>query len=251
MYNFLKKTAFFFLPKKWINNQEETLRKITYKLAYKGDKYQCNLCDSRLSKFVVHPIHPLDLICPNCGSLPRTRALWNYLSSKIINPKSKYRILHFSPPKQLLKKLKNLQNTIVIDTDYESNNCLKNYDITNIEEKESSFDLIICYHILEHIPNDAKAIKELKRILKPTGKLFIQVPYSQNETIEETEPTSPENRLKLYGQNDHVRLYGYNNLINRLEKGGFKVNPLLSKSFSDKPDFYGFNPNDIIFECTK
>ncbi len=123
------------------------------------------------------------------------------------------------------------------------------YDILNIKAPDNSYDTIICYHVLEHIIDDMKAISELKRILKPGGKLILQTPFKEGDIYEDYSITTKEGRLKHFGQDDHVRIYSVQGLKARIEKVLFKVEVL---SFNESIDNkFGFKPEEYILICTK
>lgn len=187
-------------------------------LKYKGNKHQCNVCEFKLKQFV--NLESNDLLCPNCGSLSRTRRLYNTLTNdKILKGK----VLHFSPSKILYHKLKSY------DIDYYSSDFENEfiadykYDITSIPVNDNFFDVIICYHILEHIKDDKKAISELYRVLKKGGICFIQTPYKDGEIYEDDRIISPQERTLAFGQKDHVRIYSIEGLKQRLENEKFNV----------------------------
>ncbi|KKL68879.1 hypothetical protein LCGC14_2120580 [marine sediment metagenome] len=92
------------------------------------------------------------------------------------------------------------------------------------EANNNYFDVILCSHVLEHIPNDYLALKELYRVLKPKGWAILQVPIDHNraKTFENSKIISPKERLRVFGQKDHVRIYG-TNYKDRLERVGFIV----------------------------
>ena len=141
-----------------------------------------------------------------------------------------------------------------ISSDYEDQfYALKNYNITSIPEADNTFDLVICFHVLEHIPKDEKAIKELYRILKPNGTLLVQVPLKKGKTYEDFSIRNPEERLIAFGQEDHVRIYGEEDLKNLIEKQGFKVNlSNYSSKFNDKDkNYYGILDEELIYICLK
>jgi SAM-dependent methyltransferase len=100
-------------------------------------------------------------------------------------------------------------------------------DLLALDCQDGVFDLIICNHVLEHIVDDRRAIREIHRVLKPTGTAILQVPLSKTtrKTEEDFEITDPEEREKLYGQPDHVRLYGLD-YVDRLAECGFEVDIL-------------------------
>ena len=121
------------------------------------------------------------------------------------------------------------------------------YDITKIPEKENTFDLILCYHILEHVIEDTKAMKELYRVLKPNGTVLIQTPFKEDEIYEDYTITSETNRLLHFGQEDHVRIYSVDGLKKRLESEGFSVSV---KQFEEN-EYLGFSDKEIILFATK
>ena len=104
-------------------------------------------------------------------------------------------------------------------------------DITAIDHSDESFDLIICSHVLEHIPDDRLAIRELFRVLKRDGTAILQVPISASlpSTIEDPWLSNPRERERRFGQHDHVRIYGAD-YTTRLEEGGFLVETFDARS---------------------
>lgn len=217
MYLALKNIAKRMLPKKALKKNERFFRRIIA-LNYAGQNYQCNLCDYHLKQFVKQSQH--DLLCPNCGSLSRTRRLYKTLLDLPINGK----VLHFSPPKSLASKLRVLEDIDYCTSDLEGEfKAEYQFDITSISQPDQIFDIIICYHILEHIEEDITAMQELYRVLKPNGKVFIQTPFKEGEIYEDTSIQSKAERTIAFGQEDHVRIYSFEGLNKRLESVGFST----------------------------
>lgn len=243
MYKFLKRVFYSIFPRV-IKKYEFTIRRV-FALFYVGNNVYCNICGSNLNRFVSDNS---DLICPKCGSLGRQRRLWLLINETIPFKKSEF-ILHFSPSKILQKKLKNIYPNYVT-TDYNGNLYADmSYDILNINVPDNSYDKIICYHVLEHIIDDMRAISELNRILKPGGILILQTPFKKEDIYEDYSITTKEGRLKHFGQDDHVRIYSVNGLKARVEKNFFKVEVL---SFNESIDNkFGFKPEESILLCTK
>ena len=242
MYKTLKKVVKNMIPQKFLFENEVLLRSLIYPL-YKGENRACNICKKHLKDFVL--VENGNLVCPVCGSLPRTRRLWKLLNENYLKPEIK--VLDFSPSRALYRKLKKNKNIHYFPTDFE-NEFLADYrfDINNIDSESERFDLIICYHILEHIDSDQQAMKELFRVLKTDGTCLIQTPFKDGETYEDFSIKTKEDRLKHFGQDDHVRIYSISGLKERLEKSGF----LVDVQTFPKDDFFGFSENEHILVCS-
>ncbi|MEO6190432.1 MAG: methyltransferase domain-containing protein [Saprospiraceae bacterium] len=245
MYYIIKKTIKHLLPRKLFFTCEPLLRSILY-LFYKGDHYICNICAKKLSRFL--QINNGDKLCPNCGSLPRSRRLYYILQQKYLKPFKK--ILDFSPSRCLYRKLKKIPSIFYYSTDISGDFISDHhYNIEKIDSLSEQFDLIICYHILEHIQDDIQAIKELYRIMKFSGTAIIQTPFKVGDNYEDRSIISSHDRLKHFGQEDHVRIYSIQGLKSRLESCGFQVEIL---SFSEMSDnIYGYKTKEDVLICRK
>lgn len=243
MYNSLKNSLTQFIPKKFLFRIEPILRKC-YAGFKRGNNHKCTICNFKASNWVNLPNQ--NLLCPNCGSLSRDRRLWQLLKEHYIKPN--IRVLDFSPSRTLFRKWKKEKNLNHIASDLSGNFMADvTYDITKIPEKENTFDLILCYHILEHVIEDTKAMKELYRVLKPNGTVLIQTPFKEDEIYEDYTITSETNRLLHFGQEDHVRIYSVDGLKKRLESEGFSVSV---KQFEEN-EYLGFSDKEIILFATK
>ncbi len=244
MYQTFKKIITKIVPRKYIFETEVALRS-WYSMFYIGNEYECNICNKKLRKFIELPNK--DALCPNCGSLKRNRKLWFILENEFID--SNINILDFSPSRCLYRKLKKT-NTINYKSTDLSGDFIADYqfDITNLEIANNSFDLIICYHILEHITDDIRAMNELFRVLKPEGKALIQTPFKEGAIYEDYSIISNEDRLKHFEQEDHVRIYSVSSLKERLESCGFIVE--IRSSF-DEESKYNFDNEEKILVITK
>jgi SAM-dependent methyltransferase len=127
-------------------------------------------------------------------------------------------------------------------------------DIMNIPYKDDSFDVILCSHVLEHVANDQKAMRELFRVLIPGGWAILQSPVDRqrDETFEDPNVTSPQDRLRLFGQSNHVRVYG-RDYKDRLEKAGFsvKIDGYVRSLSADEINVHGLLEDEDIYLCTK
>jgi len=241
MYNFLKSIIKSFIPQNVLVKNEENFRKILKPL-YKGKNHQCNVCETQLKNFA--KLNNGDLICPVCGSISRTRRLYKLLNEEFIVPN--IAILDFSPFRILYRKWKKKTNIQYFATDF-GNDFIADYryDIINIDCKDETFDLIICYHILEHIVDDK--MSELYRVLKKNGTVLIQTPFKEGEIYEDYSIVTEKERLKHFGQEDHVRIYSVKGLKERLQHSGFFVNV---KIF-EKDIYLGLQKNETVIICKK
>lgn len=245
MYATIKKYLKFIIPDKFLFRNEVFFRRL-YSIFFWGNKHQCNVCNKKLRKFIT--LKNTDFLCPSCGSLSRNRRLWNLLKTEnSINGN----VLHFSPSRSLFRKLKKDKNIHYYATDFENEFLADyNFDITNIDEPNEKFDTIICFHILEHIVEDKKAIKELYRVLKPNGAVYIQTPFKKGDIYEDYSITSPREREINFGQWDHVRIYSVDGLEKRLEQQGFNV--ITKEHKADEIDWHhGFKSPETILIATK
>lgn len=217
---------------------------------------ECPICKAKFPAFLPFSVPPLlphpNSRCPNCGSLKRHRKLY-LLMQKLDWHREGMRILHFAPERTLFYFFNTFQDIDYwpVDLNPKMYGVRKAVDITDITFDDDSFDLIMCTHVLEHIPDDRKAMSELYRVLKPkTGIAFLNVPIFNNPTtLENPEYNTPELRRKYYGQADHVRAYGFD-YPDRLRAAGFNVR--LFEDIDDKDlKRYGINKNEQIFWCRK
>lgn len=231
MYNLLKKGLKSLFPGGFLQRNERLLR-IPLRLYYYGRRCRCNLCGAHLRTFVELPAG--DLLCPACGSLPRHRRLWTWLQETGF---LEGRLLHFSPARPLEPHLRRLPSLDYLTTDYDlSANTDRHYDITAVPEPDDSFDRILCYHVLEHIPDDRRAMAELYRLLRPGGRLLVQTPFRPGEIYENPSVQTPAERLVHFGQEDHVRVYSVEGLTRRLREAGFRGEVLHWQAEPQRPD---------------
>jgi ubiquinone/menaquinone biosynthesis C-methylase UbiE len=162
-------------------------------------------------------------------------------------------MLHFAPEYFFQKYFRKFKNIEYYDADLSASTANYKVDITNIPFKPEYFDCILCVHVLEHIPDDRLAMRELYRVLKPGGWAILQSPLDTNRqtTFEDPSVTTPEERLKVFGDFDHKRIYGLD-YKDRLQEAGFEVT--VDPYVSDLPDElitkYGLRRENIYF-CRK
>jgi len=187
-------------------------------------RMRCPVCAHAVSRFSRVTDSPLGLECPRCSSRPRHRLLWLFLTHERLLMGSPLRVLHFAPEPFLESRLRRVPRMRLVTVDLEDPRADVRADIVDLPFEDGEFDLILCSHVLEHVPDDRRGIKELRRVLAPSGVAIVQSPvnYDQNGTFEAPQETNPEERLKLFSQRDHVRVYGPD-LKDRLENAGFRV----------------------------
>jgi SAM-dependent methyltransferase len=226
-----------------------------YFISIYGFQFNCPVCKGNFRKLLPFGVklRP-NARCPGCGSLERHRLLWLYLKNKTNFFTNNLRVFEIAPYSCLQNKFIKMDNLEYLSADIVSSIAMVKMDITDIKLADNQFDCIICYHVLEHIIDDTKAMKELFRVLKPGGWAIIQSPINHNDekTYEDSRIILPEEREKYFGQKDHVRIYG-SDYLKRLEKVGFivKLDNYVKKLPVDAINKYGLDKNEYIVFCTK
>ena len=189
-----------------------------------------------------------NVLSPSTLSLERHRLLWLYLQNetdffqseldsdspvtqnkriklrKDAETSSALKVLHFAPEQEFYKRFKKQTNIEYTTTDLLSPLADVKADICNLPFEDNAYDIIFCNHVLEHIPDDTKAMKELFRVLKPGGMGIFQIPQDLSRASAFTDDTivDQKERAKIFGQYDHVRVYG-RDYFDKLRSIGFKV----------------------------
>ncbi len=235
-----------------------------YRLLFGKKHVHCACCEQAFTTFLPYgTILRANSTCPNCKSIERHRLLLLFLKNKtnLFDSSQRKKLLHIAPEKaneKIFRSTKHIDYTAG-DKFTEGYNAAYakgtlNMDITNIDLPDNSFDVIICSHVLEHVPDDRLAMRELFRVLRPNGFAILQVPLDSNraETYEDWSITTPEARLKAFGQYDHVRWYG-RDYADRLREAGFEVDVnTYAKTFEPNEAFkYGIDTTEDIYFCKK
>lgn len=165
-----------------------------------------------------------NVLSPSTLSLERHRLLWLYLKNETKFFNQPLKLLHFAPEQAFYKRFKKLENLEYTTTDLNSPLADVKADICDLPFKDDTFDVILCNHVLEHIPNDTKAMQELFRVMKPGGWGIFQIPQDINraKTFEDNTITDKKERARVFGQYDHVRIYG-RDYFDKLRSAGFRV----------------------------
>lgn len=236
-------------------------------LMRKRDKY-CIICGHKVGKFLpfgidegIFTVHHIiggglrdNCICPYCKHIDRARWQYYVLTHHSNILRGECSVLHFAAEDHNAKLIQQNKKCRYITADIKPGRGDIVADITDLHMFEAgTFDYVIANHVLEHIPDEAKAISELKRVLKNDGAIILSFPICTDEpTYEDPSITTPEGRLKAFGQEDHVRLYG-TDYKERLEKYGLEVTVYSpEKELTDaEVTYYGFIPDDVSIFCRK
>lgn len=183
-----------------------------------------------------------ELECPYCRSRPRHRTYLIYFKDRtnLFDGKPK-RMLHVAPESFLTPIFRAAPNIDYLSGDLNPGNpaigeAMVKLDVTDIQYPDNSFDVIYCSHVLEHVPDDRRGMREMARVLKPGGWALIAVPVIRDRTFEDPNVTTPAERERVYGQFDHVRAYG-RDFVDRLSESGFDVTV---------DNFAGSFPQDLV-----
>ncbi len=165
-----------------------------------------------------------NVLSPSTLSLERHRLLWLYLKQETEFFDKPLRVLHVAPEQAFYSRFRKQSNLDYVTTDLLSPLADIKADICNLPLEDDQFDVILCNHVLEHIPDDQRALAELYRVMKPGGWGIFQVPQdlSREQTFEDSSITDRDERRKIFGQYDHVRIYG-KDYFDILRQSGFQV----------------------------
>jgi len=218
------------------------------KFIFSGKLYYCPVCGSHLRKFLI--LHrPYHLWCPVCSSLQRHRLLWIFFTkTNIISQQYPKKLLHFAPERCLAQRFAGFPHLDYVSADISNPSAMVEMDITQIQFPDNAFDAILCSHVLEHVSDDRRALRELYRVLKPEGQAIILVPIIGEVTFENSDITDPLQREELFGQFDHVRVYGLD-FENRLKEAGFKTSIFSTEALvqPDEVERMGLTEQEIFF----
>lgn len=190
-----------------------------------------------------------NVLSPSTLSLERHRLLWLYLKRETDFFTAPLKVLHFAPEQAFYKRFRKLKNLDYTTTDLNSPLADVKADICDLPFEDNSFDVIFCNHVLEHIPDDTRAMQEMFRILKPGGWGVFQIPQDLKRvsTFEDDNITDRKERAKIFGQYDHVRIYGLD-YFEKLRTIGFTVEEVdyTSKMSSEEIEKYRLANGEII-----
>lgn len=245
------------IPRKHIQKFAHILAKMA-SIFYLGKKVKCTVCDHHYRKFLPYgrgKSSRSNALCPNCLSLERHRLMWLFLKDKTDFFQNKeLKILHVAPELCFIKRFEKVHGDNYITADLESPLAKVKMDVHDIPFEDNSFDVVFCNHVLEHVDDDFKVMKEFQRVLKPGGWAILQSPiwYHLETTYEDLSITDPKERLEHFGQEDHVRIYG-RDYADRLRQGGFDVveDDLVKSLTKDEVKKFALPEEESICLCKK
>ena len=211
------------IPRPWLISMSIFFRPII-KWYFKGTRFTDPIDGSSYRKFLPYGYQKIreNALCPGTLSLERHRLLWLYLERETNFIDNAIKVLHVAPEQVFYQKFRTFSHWEYTTTDLHSPLAEIKADLCELPFQDNYYDLILCNHVLEHIPEDQKAMQEMYRVLKPGGTLIAQVPLEENrtETFEDNSITDKATRTEIFGQYDHVRIYG-TDYYTRLESVGF------------------------------
>ncbi len=226
------------------------------KIYLKGSRYTDPIDGNSFRKFLPYGYENQreNVLSPSTLSLERHRLLWLYLKYHTGFFSKNLKVLHFAPEQAFYKRFRKLSNLDYTTTDLNSPLADVKADICDLPFENHSFDFILCNHVLEHIPDDKLAMQELYRVLKPGGTAILQIPQELDRalTFQDDNITDPKERAKIFGQYDHVRIYG-RDYFDKLRQIGFKVEEvdLTSTLSAQEIDKYRLAKGELIPVCRK
>ena len=228
-----------FFPRPWLIRLSLWFRPII-KWYYRGNRYVDPIDGSSYRKFLPYGYQKLrpNALCPGTLSLERHRLLWLYLERETRFLEQPLKVLHLAPEQVLYKKFKSFEHWDYTTADLHSPLAEVKADICALPFEENTYDLILCNHVLEHIQDHIKAMEELYRILKKGGTLIAQVPLEEQreKTFEDNSILDKKERTKVFGQYDHVRIYG-KDFYSLLDQVGFKSQAISYASSLTEEEF--------------
>ncbi len=223
---------------------------------YRGSSYTDPIDGKSYRKFLPYGYREQrpNVLAPGSLSLERHRLLWLYLQSETRFFTEKIKVLHVAPEQAFYKRFRKQENLDYTTVDLDSPLADIRADITDLPFEDEIFDVILCNHVLEHVPDDKKAMQELYRVMQKGGFGIFQVPLDLHraETYEDASITSPEARSRHFGQYDHVRIYGMD-YFSRLESVGFQVEKIdyTNKITPELFEKYRLAKGEILPVCYK
>lgn len=245
------------VPRPWLIKASYLVRPVIA-LALKGNTFTDPIDGKSFRKFLPYGYGKQreNALSPSTLSLERHRLMWLFLKDEtnFFTSTEKLKVLHIAPEQCFLDIFKKQKNLVYTTSDLESPIADVKADICNLPFKDNEFDVVFCNHVLEHISDDTKAMQELFRVLKKGGFGIFQIPQdlSRDKTFEDDTIIDRQERAKIFGQYDHVRVYG-RDYFNKLRAIGFEVDEVdYTKKIALKElERFCLMKNEILPVCYK
>ena len=240
------------IPRPWLIKVSYWVKPL-FVLYLKGNKFTDPIDGKSFRKLLPYGYQNQrpNALSPSTLSLERHRLMWLYLKQEtdFFKQDKEQRVLHIAPEQCFYKRFRKQKNLDYLTSDLDSPLADVKADICNLPFEDNQFDVIFCNHVLEHIPDDKKAMIELYRVMKPGGWGIFQIPQDINrkETFEDDSITDKEERTRIFGQYDHVRVYGLD-YFDRLREAGFRVEEVdyTKKIAPDLLERYALQKGEIL-----
>lgn len=235
------------LVKSWLKVLARRARSSAERIRYSGNRVACNVCGHTSRSW----LHGREFgRCPGCRCATRTRTLWWWLENDA--RASTCRTLHFAPEPPLERQLRGRIASEYKTCDLRGSHVDLQVDIQKLPLPDRSFDLVLCSHVLEHVPDDRAAVRELRRICTDNGRVLIMVPMNPDGiTVEDLSDLDPAERKRRFGEIDHLREYG-TDMPQLLREAGFAVE--IFEPGAAVPEAsrarHGIGPEQLIFICS-
>ena len=220
---------------------------------FQGDACYCPVCKSTIRQF--EPFGGMDSVwCPVCAAMRWQRLAWLVLQQKTnLFDGEPIRLLHIAPEIAFEPRFKQLAHLDYVTADLYEPKVMVKMDVTENPFPDASFNAVFCSHVMEHIPDDHKALSEFFRVLAPGGWAVFIVPIRMKKlTDEDLSIEDPKVREKRFGQHDHVRFYG-KDFEDRLSAAGFQVTLFRPEDVAapNEHSKLGLSHKDVVFYCEK
>jgi SAM-dependent methyltransferase len=238
------------IPRPWLISMSLWVRPLL-DIYWRGHRYTDPINGKSYRRFLPYGYEHMrsNVLSPGTLSLERHRLCWLYLKEHTELFSKNLKVLHFAPEQAFYPRFRRLKNIEYTTTDLNSPLADVHADICALPFNNNQYDMIICNHVLEHIPDDLRAMSEIYRVLKPGGLAILQVPYQANRetTFQDDSITDPKQRAEIFGQYDHVRVYGMD-YFDRLRSVGFRVEAFDIANELDLAQIqrYGLAPGELI-----
>ena len=251
------KTILNIVPRPWLIKASYWVRPIIA-MSLRGNNFTDPIDGKSYRKFLPYGygVQRPNALSPSTLSLERHRLLWLFLkeNTAFFTSEEQLKVLHIAPEQCFLNRFRKQKNLEYLTSDLESPIADVKADICDLPFEDNRFDVVFCNHVLEHIPDDTKAMQELYRVMKPGGFGIFQIPQdlSRAETFEDDTITDKKERAKIFGQYDHVRVYG-RDYFDKLRSIGFKVDEVdyTKKIAPELLERYALMKGEILPVCYK